>query len=66
MQEQWASLGLRRTQGAIVLLTILVILVWYSSWMTRLLTVFQALIIIRCNLKPNEVDFHHTESCDWM
>ena len=55
MQERWAALGLRRAQGAAALLFALLILVYYSSWMTRLLTVFQALIIIRCNLKPNEV-----------
>ena len=55
MQERWAALGLRRAQGAAILLTALLVLVYYSSWMTRLLTVFQALIIIRCNLKPNEV-----------
>ena len=57
LQERWASLGVRRAQGAAVLSVALLVLVYYSSWMTRLLTVFQALIIIRCNLKPNEVRF---------
>lgn len=55
MQERWNALGLRRAQGAAVLAVVLLVLVYYSSWMTRLLTVFLALIIIRCNLKPNEV-----------
>lgn len=44
-----------RTYQGIFLVVILLLLAYYSSWMTRVLTVFVGLVVVRCNLKASEV-----------
>ena len=54
-QARWEGLGVsRRYQGVALALTLL-LLAYYSSWSTRVLTVFVGLIVVRANLKTSEV-----------
>ena len=55
LQERWAALHIRRSHSGIAFGVALLVMMYFCSWTTRLLTVFMGLIIVRCNLKPSEV-----------
>ena len=55
LQERWAALHISRSHSGIAFAVALLVLMYFCSWTTRLLTVFVGLIIVRCNLKPSEV-----------